>query len=305
MGASVKSKIPNQTLHPHHNVNGDVVIKPADKGGNIVVWPTKLYLTEAYRLLRDSKCYKKLTYNPLISFRDELDKILQKALSDGVITVQVRDVLLGKDHCIPTLYLLPKVHKHLHTPPDVLVERGEDGLLLTSVFRKETAVNAVLHASSSHPPHVIDAVPTGRFLRLKRICATNEMFETQAADLKNRFMDRGYSRRSIKRAYNRAKHSNRHHLLYSPKQIKHTNQVRPVLAFLTYLYKGIYLFGIGMGTYLFGSDQCGTSSSYQHLSHIVYFIIVTLHISVIYFLHIAIFCSYSEFFFSCVCYCTS
>ncbi|CAJ0943749.1 unnamed protein product [Ranitomeya imitator] len=111
---------------------------------------------------------------------------------------------------------------------DVMVERGADGLLTTSVFCKETDVNAVLHASSSHPPHVIGAVPTGQFLRLKRICSSEETFEIQADDLKNRFLDRGYSKRSVKRAYNRAKHFDRHQLLFSSKQTKATNQVRLV-----------------------------------------------------------------------------
>lgn len=36
----------------------DVVIKPLDKGGNIVIWPTKLYEREALRQLCDSKSQK-------------------------------------------------------------------------------------------------------------------------------------------------------------------------------------------------------------------------------------------------------
>lgn len=56
----------------------DILFKPADKGGNLVVWPKKQYETEAYRQLRDRTCYQKLSFNPLISFRQKLDEILNR-----------------------------------------------------------------------------------------------------------------------------------------------------------------------------------------------------------------------------------
>ncbi|XP_077117394.1 uncharacterized protein LOC143773978 [Ranitomeya variabilis] len=404
----------------------DIVIKPADKGGNIVIWPTKLYEAEAYRLLRDTSCYKKLTYNPLSSYKEQLRKILWKAEERHIITTEVRDILLVKDPRISTLYLLPKVHKNLRVPPgrpivsgvggltegigryidsflkplvetipsytrdtsdflkkidsihidedmilatcdveslytnirhqdglravshflamtdlstddsefllilleflltkffflfngsfflqlqgtvmgaacapsyanlflglwerdlfssdrgvsmewvifwaryiddifliwrgtpnelkfffqnlnindlnihlsfnfsyhqveflDVLVRRGPDGLLSSDAFRKVTAVNSVLHASSSHPPHVVNAVPTGQFLRIKRICSNSLDFEARAKKMKTRFLERGYSKRSIKRAYNRARNTDRNQLLYSSNKKESTNQ---------------------------------------------------------------------------------
>ncbi|CAJ0967689.1 unnamed protein product [Ranitomeya imitator] len=111
---------------------------------------------------------------------------------------------------------------------DVLVERGTDGLLGTNVFRKDTAVNSLLHASSSHPPHVINAVPIGQFLHLKRICTSVETFEVQAEDLRQRFLSRGYSKRSVKKAYNRARNTSRHQLLFSNPRDKSNQQVRMI-----------------------------------------------------------------------------
>ena len=39
----------------------DIVIKPADKGGTVVVWDRKLYIEEAYKQLDNPNNYQKLT----------------------------------------------------------------------------------------------------------------------------------------------------------------------------------------------------------------------------------------------------
>ncbi|XP_077137816.1 uncharacterized protein LOC143803948 [Ranitomeya variabilis] len=115
---------------------------------------------------------------------------------------------------------------------DVLVRRGPDGLLSSDAFRKVTAVNSVLHASSSHPPHVVNAVPMGQFLRIKRICSDSLDFEARAKEMKTRFLERGYSKRSIKRAYNIARNMDRNHLLYSSNKKESTNQKFSAMAAL-------------------------------------------------------------------------
>ncbi|CAJ0959600.1 unnamed protein product, partial [Ranitomeya imitator] len=102
---------------------------------------------------------------------------------------------------------------------DVTVKRGPNGEINSDVYRKPTSTNLLLHASSSHPRHMIQSVPVGQFLRLRRICSSDTDFERQAEDLKNRFLERGYSRRVLKRAYNRARHSHRNDLLYKPTNV--------------------------------------------------------------------------------------
>lgn len=64
----------------------DVVIKPADKGANIIIWSTKLYEREALRQLRDTTCYKKLTFNATIKFKNELHMIVSAVVEKGIIT---------------------------------------------------------------------------------------------------------------------------------------------------------------------------------------------------------------------------
>lgn len=95
----------------------DIVIKPSDKGGNVVIWPTRMYEKEALRQLRDVQHYKKLTFNPLIKFRNELQNILDDALDTGVINKKEYDCLLPSDPKIATYYMLPKIHKDEKSPP--------------------------------------------------------------------------------------------------------------------------------------------------------------------------------------------
>ncbi|KAM4012040.1 uncharacterized protein ACNLHF_005390 isoform 1-T3 [Anomaloglossus baeobatrachus] len=406
----------------------DVVLKPADKGGNVVVWPTSLYEREAFRQLNNTVCYKKLTFNPLSSFNIQLNKILIRAKDDGIISSELASALQVAEPTIATLYLLPKIHKNCDTPPgrpiisgrgnflenvnkwidsilqplvgslpsyiqdtgdflrkvdglfagedtllvagdveslytsivhsdglraakffldttsnppdfnelvlrllefslthhfftfkgsfylqlqgtamgasfapayanlflglwerdlplsdreslmdrvllwaryiddifliwqgslvelhqfmsvlnssgrnilityqwsheqveflDVLVRKDAEFVLQTDLYRKPTSTNTLLHASSAHPQYMIRSVPTGQFLRLRRICSTNADFERQSLDLMERFRERGYSRRMIKRAYHRAKYSCRDNLLYSDSVPGPSNQVR-------------------------------------------------------------------------------
>ncbi|XP_056391575.1 uncharacterized protein LOC130284811 isoform X3 [Hyla sarda] len=70
---------------------------------------------------------------------------------------------------------------------------------------------------------MIRAVPYGQYLRARRICSTESTFHQQADDLRQRFKDRGYSNRNIKKAYNRAKVQQRSQLL-RPKQPLPTNE---------------------------------------------------------------------------------
>ncbi|CAJ0947977.1 unnamed protein product [Ranitomeya imitator] len=93
-------------------------------------------------------------------------------------------------------------------------------------FAKKTAVNSVLHASSAHPKHVINAIPTGQFLRLRRLCSSFDDFKLRADDMKKRFVDRGYSNRSIKKAYYRAIKTERESLIFPKHKLQKDTKVR-------------------------------------------------------------------------------
>ncbi|CAJ0921398.1 unnamed protein product [Ranitomeya imitator] len=120
---------------------------------------------------------------------------------------------------------------------DLLISASTEGHLSTTVFRKSTATNSLLHASSLHPRTTTNSIPIGQFLRIKRICSEEEQFEEQAKLLRGRFQDRGYNRRVIQRGYWRAKNTPRQHLLYknqvSTTSKEQDNQVRFITNFST------------------------------------------------------------------------
>ena len=90
----------------------DIVIKPADKGGAIVVWGKDLYTREAHKQLSDSAFYSPrpkdgtLTNNAIVT--KTINKLISsKKLPKTASSLRIYDSKLGR----PSFYLLPKIHK--------------------------------------------------------------------------------------------------------------------------------------------------------------------------------------------------
>ncbi len=62
----------------------------------------------------------------------------------------------------------------------------------TTVFRKPTDINTLLSAESHHPLPLRKGLALSQLYRLRRICDSEEEFEKQSINLKNRFCSRGY-----------------------------------------------------------------------------------------------------------------
>ncbi|KAM4038422.1 uncharacterized protein ACNLHF_016745 [Anomaloglossus baeobatrachus] len=105
-----------------------VIIKPADKGGNVVVWPSAMYEREVYKQLRNTDFYQMLPSNPTNGFLTQLTLILENALASGTITKKMYDGLLPDMPVTPTFYLLPKIHKNPRVPPGRPIVSGIGGL---------------------------------------------------------------------------------------------------------------------------------------------------------------------------------
>lgn len=58
------TKVENETLH-NLSKNSDVFIKPADKGGGLVLINTSDYVGEIRQQLSDGQFYKKLQFDPV------------------------------------------------------------------------------------------------------------------------------------------------------------------------------------------------------------------------------------------------
>ena len=91
--------------------NKDIIIKPADKGGAVVVMNTTDYISECTRQLSNTSFYKKLDSDPINSH----NKILKETISDGVQEEEIDPELLKTlpvTHPKPgRFYILPMIHK--------------------------------------------------------------------------------------------------------------------------------------------------------------------------------------------------
>lgn len=87
---------------------------------------------------------------------------------------------------------------------DVKITKNEDGSLSSGLYRKSTAENTILHATSAHPQPLVQLFPYSQYLRLRRNCSMEEYFHVEAGLLKERLLNQGYSRMCLKKAFKRA-----------------------------------------------------------------------------------------------------
>ena len=92
-----------------------VIVKPTDKGGAIVLWPRESYIAEVNKQLNDKRNYKLIETDPFPQLVTKLNKIVKTFFTDQLIDYTTFKFLsIDKPIRKPTLYLLPKLHK-----PDV------------------------------------------------------------------------------------------------------------------------------------------------------------------------------------------
>ena len=95
--------------------NNDLIVKPADKGGAIVIWPRESYLMEAYKQLNNNLHYKLITTDPFPQLITDINQFVKTIHNKQFIDYTTFKFLyIDKPSRKPTLYLLPKIHK-----PDV------------------------------------------------------------------------------------------------------------------------------------------------------------------------------------------
>ena len=88
----------------------DIIIKPADKGGAVVVWSRDLYNQEAHRQLSDNRFYLHLDADPT---RDD-QKIVEDTIRAMIATCELPPTaqhLVVSTPRTSRFYMLPKIHK--------------------------------------------------------------------------------------------------------------------------------------------------------------------------------------------------
>ena len=93
-----------------HN-NQDITIKPADKGGNIVIMTTNDNIQEAQRQLSTPQHYKTLNTDPINQYNRYIHHIIDQAWRLGIIDGTTKENLQTKNPKISSFYLLPNKHK--------------------------------------------------------------------------------------------------------------------------------------------------------------------------------------------------
>ena len=89
--------------------DNDLIIKPADKGGAIVIWPKDSYLKEAYRQLNDSNHYRKIPHDSTPEILTETKKLAYNLYKSKIIDNTTYKFLTTDTRArTPHLYFLPK-----------------------------------------------------------------------------------------------------------------------------------------------------------------------------------------------------
>uniref|UniRef100_A0A8C5QSP0 Reverse transcriptase n=1 Tax=Leptobrachium leishanense TaxID=445787 RepID=A0A8C5QSP0_9ANUR len=95
----------------------ELIVKPADKGGGIVILNKERYETEALRLLGDQNVYKILRGDPTVKITNQFFSYLDKGRELDILKEEEHLYLKVKYPRIPVFYYLPKIHKNRANPP--------------------------------------------------------------------------------------------------------------------------------------------------------------------------------------------
>ena len=98
-----------QAMRDLHN-NPDITIKPADKGGSLVIMNTTDYIQEAQRQLSNPQHYRTLNTDPTVTYK-YIHHIIDQAWRLGIIYGTTKENLQTKNPKISSFYILPKIHK--------------------------------------------------------------------------------------------------------------------------------------------------------------------------------------------------
>ena len=98
------------TAHQNLKTRYDIVIKPADKGGAVVVWRTDLYKQEAFRQLADTKFYAKVNKDLTQANQKIVKDTVNKLILEQKLPSTARNLFLTTPKT-STFYFKPKIHK--------------------------------------------------------------------------------------------------------------------------------------------------------------------------------------------------
>ena len=99
--------------------NKDIVIKPADKGGNIVIMNKQDYIQEGLRQLSNSNHYEILEEDPTKEYDNQIHQVLQQSANLNITDDKTMKTLYKKSQWTPTFICYPR-YINLTTQEDPL-----------------------------------------------------------------------------------------------------------------------------------------------------------------------------------------
>ena len=97
--------------------NKNIVIKPADKGGAMVILNREDYVREGLRQLSDINFYCKTDTDLSNKHHTEIKNKIDEMLENEEIDRSCADYLCNPEFRTSEFYMLPKIHKRLENPP--------------------------------------------------------------------------------------------------------------------------------------------------------------------------------------------
>ena len=97
-------------IHSLRN-NSEIIIKPADKGGAIVIWGKDQYVQEAERQLNNPLHYAPQVKDHTSRLTKEINAYLHTCAKSNMIDMDLFRALITTEPRTPCFYMLPKVHK--------------------------------------------------------------------------------------------------------------------------------------------------------------------------------------------------
>lgn len=88
----------------------DIIIKPVDKGGAVVVWRRDLYIKEVEHQLQNGKFYLPITAKTTVSDNKVVRQIITIAINEGQLPSHASSLVVTEPK-EPRFYILPKILK--------------------------------------------------------------------------------------------------------------------------------------------------------------------------------------------------
>ena len=134
-----------------------IFIKPADKGGAVVVWHKQLYMDEAYRQLTDDQHYTQETEDMTSIHNNVIQQEINRLIVNGDLPKSAVHLIVPNPRTAK-FYILPKIHK-ANTPGRPIVSACNCPTERISSFLDDI-MQPIVHSLPSYIKDTTDALQT-------------------------------------------------------------------------------------------------------------------------------------------------